>query len=144
MPVAGGGFERCYNAQAMIDTETMLVVVPQVTQAVDDKQQVAPMLKKLQALPEGLSEPEQFLADAGYFSAANVDVCEEAGFEPLIAFQRDEHHPHWSERFAEPPRWRRSRHPSSAWPINSRLRLGGPPTRCANRSSSWSSASSNP
>ena len=26
MPVAGGGFEQCYNAQAAVDTDTMLVV----------------------------------------------------------------------------------------------------------------------
>ena len=102
MPVAGGGFEQCYNAQAIVDTETMLVVVPQVVQAANDKQQVAPMLEKLQALPEGLNQPEQCLADAGYFSEANVDTCQAAGIEPLIALQRDEHHPHWSERFGEP------------------------------------------
>jgi hypothetical protein len=102
MPVAGGGFEQCYNAQAIVDTDTMLVVVPQVVQAANDKQQVAPMLEKLQALPEGLNQPEQCLADAGYFSEANVDTCEAAGIEPLIALHRDEHHPHWSERFGEP------------------------------------------
>jgi transposase len=103
MVVAGGGFEQCYNAQAIVDTETMLVMVPQVTQAGNDKQQVAPMLEKLQALPEGLNQPEQLLADAGYFSEANVDACEAAGIEPLIAVKRDEHHPHYSERFSEPP-----------------------------------------
>lgn len=103
MPVAGGGFEQCYNAQAIVDTETLLVVVAQVVQAANDKQQVAPMLEKLQALPDELRQPKQFLADAGYFSEANVGACEEAGIEPLIALKRDEHHPHWSERFGEPP-----------------------------------------
>jgi len=103
MPVAGGGFEQCYNAQAIVDTDTMLVLVPQVVQAANDKQQVAPMLEKLQALPEGLNQPKQCLADAGYFSEANIDTCEAAGIEPLIPAKRDEHHPHWSERFDEPP-----------------------------------------
>ena len=103
MPVAGGGFEQCYNAQAAVDTETMLIVVPQVTQAPNDKEQVAPMVEEIQALPEGLNQPEQFLADAGYFSEANVGACEAAGIEPLIAIKRDQHHPHWSERFSEPP-----------------------------------------
>jgi hypothetical protein len=28
MPVAGGGFEQAYNAQAAVDTGSMLVVVP--------------------------------------------------------------------------------------------------------------------
>ena len=102
MPVAGGGFEQCYNAQALVDTETMLVLVPQVTQAANDKQQVTPMLDKLQALPEQINQAEQLLADAGYFSEGNVSACEEAGIEPSIAIKRDEHHPHWSERFANP------------------------------------------
>jgi transposase len=102
MPVAGGGFEQCYNAQAMVDNETMLVVVPQVTQAANDKQQVVPMLERLQALPAGLNQPEQCLADTGYFSADNVAACEQAGIEPLIAVKRDHHHPHWDERFREP------------------------------------------
>jgi transposase len=103
MPVAGGGFEQCYNAQAMVDTESMLVVVPQVVQAANDKQQIVPMLDTLQALPEGLNRPERLLADAGYFSKDNVEACEAAGIEPSIAVARDSHHPHWSERFSEPP-----------------------------------------
>ena len=93
MPVAGGGFEQCYNAQAVVDNETRLVLVPQVTQAPNDKQQLVPMLERLQALPAGLNQPEQFLADAGYCSADNVAACEPAGIEPLIAVKRDHHPP---------------------------------------------------
>ena len=44
MPVAGGDFEQCYNAQAMVDPERMLVVVPKVVQAVNDQQPVLLML----------------------------------------------------------------------------------------------------
>jgi hypothetical protein len=36
MPVLGGGLDQCYNAQATVDSETLLVLVPQVTQAVND------------------------------------------------------------------------------------------------------------
>ena len=67
----------------------MLVVIPQVTQAVNDQQQVVPMLERVQALPAGLNQPEPFLADTGYFSADNVAACEQAGIEPLIAIKRD-------------------------------------------------------
>jgi IS5 family transposase len=66
-------------------------------------QQREPARFALQALPEGLNQPEPLLADAGYFSEANVDVCEAAGIEQLIAVKRDEHHPHVSERFSKPP-----------------------------------------
>lgn len=102
MHVAGGGFEQCYNAQAVVDTESMLVMVAQVTQAANDKEQVAPMLERLQALPEGLNQPAECVADNGYFSERNVEVCENAEIVPWIAMKREEHHPHWSERFSEP------------------------------------------
>ena len=44
MPVAGGGFEQCYNAQAVVATESLLVIATDVVQAPNDKQQIAPML----------------------------------------------------------------------------------------------------
>lgn len=102
MKVAGGGFEQCYNAQAAVDSETMLVLAAEVTQAANDKQQVEPMLKQLKALPEGLNRPAMLLADAGYFSEANVKACEAAKITPLIAPRREAHHLSWQERFKEP------------------------------------------
>lgn len=102
MKVAGGGFEQCYNAQAVVDTESMLVMVPHVTQAGNDKEQVEPMLVRIGALPEGLNRPERLLADTGFFSERNVQCCQDARVEPLIAVGRDEHHPDWRSRFDEP------------------------------------------
>lgn len=102
MKVAGGGFEQSYNAQAVVDTESMLVLTPHVTQAGNDKEQVEPMVAKLQALPEGLNQPQRLLADTGFFSGKNVQTCEAAQIEPLIAVGRDEHHPGWRDRFEEP------------------------------------------
>ena len=103
MPVAGGGFEQCYNAQAAVAAGSLLVVAADVVQATNDKQQLEPMLDKLAALPEELGKPETLLADTGYFSAANVQACAAAGIEPLIAMGREAHHPSLSERFAEAP-----------------------------------------
>ena len=85
MPVAGGGFEQCYNAQAVVAAGSLLVVATDVVQAPNDKQQLEPMLDKLAALPDELGEAETLLADNGYFSAANVKACAAAGIEPLIA-----------------------------------------------------------
>lgn len=102
MKVAGGGFEQSYNAQAAVDAESMLVLAPHVTQAGNDKEQVAPMVAKLQALPDGLNQPQQLLADTGFFSSNNVETCEAAQIEPLIAVGRDKHHPDWRDRFEEP------------------------------------------
>lgn len=103
MPVAGGGFDQCYNAQAVVAAESLLVVAAQVVQAPNDKQQIAPMLKELGALPEQFGKPETLLADNGYFSDANVLLCAEAGIMPLIAAGRQPHHPTLCERFAKAP-----------------------------------------
>ena len=43
------------------------------------------------------------LADAGYFSAANVAACAAAGIAPLIAMGRQPHHPPLAERFEKAP-----------------------------------------
>ncbi len=102
MPAAGGGFEQSYNAQALVDTESMLVLVPHVTQACNDKQQVEPMIEKFQALPEELQTADTLLADTGYCSEKNVNHCLAAGIKPLIALKREDHHPDWKERFEEP------------------------------------------
>src|SRR4051812_2533096 len=75
MPVAGGGFEQCYNAQAVVAAGSLLVVGADVVQAPNAKRQLAPMLGKLAALPADLGQPETLLADTGYFSAANVQAC---------------------------------------------------------------------
>ena len=102
MKVATGGFEQCYNAQALVDTESLLVVIAHVTQDANDKQQVEPMLSKLEALPEALGSASMLMADTGFFSEANVERCCDAGIEPLIATGREGHHVSWQERFGEP------------------------------------------
>jgi len=103
MPVAGGGFEQCYNAQAVVSAGSLLVVAADVTQAPNDKQQLAPMLDKIADLPDALGQVGELLADNGYFSDGNVNACAAAGIDPLIAMGREAHHPALGDRFAEPP-----------------------------------------
>jgi hypothetical protein len=103
MPVAGGGFEQCYNAQAVVAADSLLVVAADVVQAANDKQQLQPMLDKVTRLPDALGEVETMLADNGYFGAANVTACATAKIEPLIAMGRQPHHPALNERFADAP-----------------------------------------
>jgi Transposase DDE domain len=79
--VAGGGFEQCYNAQAVVATESLLVIATDVVQTPNDKQQIAPMLEKIDALPERFGQVETLLADNGYFSEANVMVCVAANID---------------------------------------------------------------
>ena len=100
MPVSGGGFEQCYNAQASVDTDTMLVVSTHMTQATNDKQQIEPALTKLSTLPEELGKVTDLLADTGYFSSDNVKACAEKNIQPLLAVARDHHHRSVFDRFA--------------------------------------------
>ena len=86
MPVAGGGFEQCYNpsagiptdqsrsvgtfasfAQAAVTADSLLVVATDLVQAPNDKQQLEPMLGKLADLPDALGKVGELLADNGYF-----------------------------------------------------------------------------
>src|SRR5262249_30413720 len=83
--------------------ESRLVMAKDGVQAPNDKQQIAPLLEKVDALPEQFDRPETLLADNGYFSEANVMACTAANIEPLIATGRQPHHPSWRERFAAPP-----------------------------------------
>jgi transposase len=103
MPVAGGGFDQCYNAQAVVAAESLLVVAAQVAQAPNDKQQIEPMLKRIEALPAELGKPDTLLADTGYFSEANVMQCAATQIAPMIAQGRQSHYPPLSERFAKAP-----------------------------------------
>ena len=102
MPTHGGGFEQCYNAQAAVDAQTMLVVATGLTQAPNDKQQIKPMLGTLAEQEDKIGAVQTLIADTGYCSEKNILACEEAKITPLIAVAREDHHPHWRERFTEP------------------------------------------
>jgi len=104
MKVAGGGFDQCYNAQAVVATGSLLIVATEVTQAANDKEQLAPMIERLKALPKALGRAKRILADSGYLSEANVAHCTTAKIEPLIAMGRCRHHLTWKQRFAAAPK----------------------------------------
>ena len=73
MPTSGGSFEQCYNAQASVDIDTMLIVGQHLTQSPNDKKEIKPALKALNELPEELGGIDSLLADNGYFSQNNVN-----------------------------------------------------------------------
>lgn len=100
MPVSGGGFEQSYNAQAGVDTDTMMVITRHVSQACNDKREIEPTLEQIATLPATLGQVQSLIADNGFFSQANVIACDEAGIEPLLALKRQEHHEPLMQRFA--------------------------------------------
>lgn len=102
MPTSGGGFAQCYNAQASVDVDTMLIVGRHLSQHPNDKLEIQPALEAVCTLPEVLGKVDRLLADAGYYSATNVGRCLEHGIQPSISSQRNPHHQSLTERFAEP------------------------------------------
>ncbi len=102
MPTSGGGFMQAFNAQTCVDIATMLIVGTHVTQQTNDKQQIEPAIEMLEQLPEQLGQVKKIIADAGYFSQSNVDACEDADINPLIAVGRDKHNRNLEERFSKP------------------------------------------
>ena len=103
MPVSGGGFEQSYNAQAGVDTETMLVITRHVSQACNDKREIDPTLQQIAQLPWVLGQVRTLMADNGFYSQSNVLACNSAGLQPLLALKRQDHHMPVTERFASDP-----------------------------------------
>lgn len=93
-----GAFAQAYNAQLAVDTENLLIVGQRLTDHPNDKQELIPTLD---AIPEAVGQPEVGLADAGYYSEANVRECLERGLDPYIATGRGTHYKSLEERLAE-------------------------------------------
>jgi len=102
MPSQGGGFEQAYNGQAAVDINSMLIVENHITQQSNDKLEVTPTVENLSRLPDKLGTVEKLLADAGYFSADNVEKCETDDIVPYIAGSRQRHNTPLMDRFTEP------------------------------------------
>ena len=120
MPVAGGGFDQCYNAQAAVARAAFWL---RGDRRGPGAQRQEPgrtdAWMKIGALSEGLGKVEHLLADTGYFSAGNVAACEKVGVEPVIAMGRQPHHPPLSERFEKAPDA-----PKDPTPVERRWRVG--------------------
>ena len=104
IPGANGEFIQGYNAQAVVEQDSHLVVGKHVSQAANDKQEVEPALNELDKVAEELGKPEALVADAGYHSKENVERCVEQGIEPYIAGSREGHNQALEERMKAAPK----------------------------------------
>ena len=73
MPGADGEFIQGYNAQAVVEQDSHMVVAKHVSQATNDKQEMEPALNELDKVADELGKPEVLVADAGYHSKENVE-----------------------------------------------------------------------
>lgn len=94
MPVSGGGFEQCYNAQAAVEVESRLIVGQRVSDAPNDKEQLVPSLAAVVATAGPVAE---VLIDSGFVSEAAVRAAERGaagqpnGVRVLAAMGRARH-----------------------------------------------------
>ena len=79
----------------------MLVITAHVTQAPNDKREIAPVLDEIKALPQALGSVSALLADTSYFSQANVQAYLGREIEPMLSMKRESHDIPVLVRFAE-------------------------------------------
>ena len=95
MRMSDGAFHQCYNGQAIVDSQTQVIVAADAFAMAADCPLLAPMLDELDAnlaaigaeLPAGAV----MIADAGYFSQDNVIAAAAHGLDPFIATGRLKH-----------------------------------------------------
>ena len=97
----GDGFVQAYNAQGALDCDSRLLIDADVSQCPTDRSLLEPAVTRLMALPQELGTAGELLADAGYYSANNVAVCERRNVTPYISVGR-ECHTGGLKRFREP------------------------------------------
>jgi transposase len=82
----GGRREFGYNAQAVADAESGLIVAAEVVNEADDHGLLVPMIGKVE---EALGQAaEETLADCGYRSAAELRRAEDHGYSVIVALGR--------------------------------------------------------
>ena len=83
------GFEQAYNAQAVVDADSQVIVGEGLTNAGTDKQQVESMVAEVEA--QTGRTPRELSADSGYCSEANLAHLAEHGIRGYVATGRQKH-----------------------------------------------------
>lgn len=97
------GFDYAYNAQAVVDEKSQVILAAEVTDEATDVNQLVPMIKKTEEnlAAAGMKDtPDTYLADAGYCSEDNLEATEGLESEVLAATGRERH----GEQFPKAPR----------------------------------------
>jgi transposase len=94
------GFDQQYNAQLAVEQRSLLVVGTSLSNHPNDQQEVAPTLD---AIAPAVGRPQAVALDAGFFSVANIQACEERGIAPYIAPGREAHRQTLADLLAPAP-----------------------------------------
>ena len=97
------GFDYAYNAQAVVDEKSQVILAAEVTDEATDINQLVPMIEKTEEnlAAAGIEDtPDTYLADAGYCSEDNLEATEDLESEVLAATGRQRH----GEQFPKAPR----------------------------------------
>src|SRR5262249_19395129 len=81
MPVAQG-VDVCYNVEVVVDSKHKLIVTHEVSTAVTDKDQLAPMAKAAKQVLE--VEELDAVADKGFYNGEQVKECDEVNIHSYI------------------------------------------------------------
>lgn len=85
------GFIQGYNAQVAVDAHSQVIVAQHVTAAAPDVQELPKLVQATVRLLR--RRPRRVLADAGYWSEANVRFLAQRGIDAFIATGRQKHTP---------------------------------------------------
>jgi transposase len=83
------GFIQGYNAQVAVDDLFQIIVAQHVTPNALDVNELEPVITSIETTLE--AKPEAVLADAGYWSEANVRTLEDKRIEAFIATRKQKH-----------------------------------------------------
>ena len=95
MKTSDGSFHQCFNGQAVVDSETQVIVAAELSDQAPDAEQLEPVLdqldENLDAVGADIPDGAVLTADGGYFSENNVRVTSSHGLDPYIATGRFKH-----------------------------------------------------
>jgi len=91
MPAGGKeNFIQGYNCQAAVDEKAQVIVASHVAQDSNDKQQLKPVLEKVERNTNG-EMPKVASTDSGYLSESNCKLLESRGIDGYIATGKQKH-----------------------------------------------------
>jgi len=91
MPASGSkDFIQGYNCQAAVDGKTQVIVATGVTQETNDKQQIEPLIEKIEENTAG-KLPKVVSADTGYFSETNCNILDDKEIKAYVATGKQKH-----------------------------------------------------